>query len=458
MAKRKTTTHWMCSDCGNETLTWEGKCSSCGAWNTIKEVKILIEESEEKQSISKSSDAAAKTLLELSSELEISPNSHHYAFQSTHLQKFFGSGITVGSLTLLAGEPGLGKSTLCLQLLRSLIKKNSTLQCLYITAEESSHELARRSKRLGIPNELIIAQANNWSQISTLLTKHSGGVVVVDSIQTVYDHELTAAPGSVTQVSTLTSRLLAFAKSTDTAVILVGHVTKDGNIAGPKTLEHLVDSVLVIDSTESPAYRTLTFTKHRFGSTSELLLLKMGANGLDIITDPALALLETLEHGTGIVYGITMTKNLPSVTEIQALVTVPNSEQFSKGERTSIGIKSARLDTIIALMNKYLGVNLHSFGVFVHITGSTKVADDPSLDLPIMLAIISSYRNQSIDQLLNILSKSKSLFTGRLTLSGTIRAATMLNERTNVATKLGYELNTNIDLGSINNLKKYLQK
>jgi len=405
-----------------------------------------------------------------------------YPFSAAVLNDFWNQGLVAGSLTLLAGEPGLGKSTLGLQLLRALHQghiltnnssnihsvdpipksnssqpnstvdvksdQNQSLKLLYITAEESSFELARRSQRLGIPVEILALQSNNFEQIDKVLTSSQPEVVIIDSIQTIFSSQIPSAPGSITQVSTIASQLLAISKAQNIAIIIIGHVTKDGQIAGPKTLEHLVDSVLLLESSESAKYRTLAFSKHRFGSTTGMLLLKMEETGLEVVTDPSLALLENLETGVGVSYGIAMDRDLPLVVEIQALVAKPMMGGF--GRREAIGIKNAKLNVILAVAEKYLDLDLKDRDIYIQIAGLPKNLSDESLDLPILLAILSSLRNKSLNQIIDgETTKSKIVFAGRLTFSGNLRAATELDKRTNIAAKLGFQFNPNVNLGDI---------
>lgn len=347
----------------------------------------------------------------------------------------------------MAGEPGLGKSTLSLQLLRALKANNKNIKLLCITAEESTFELARRSERLKIPKEILVVQSNNFEQIQKLLERENPHVVIIDSIQTVSSSNIASSPGSVSQVSTLTNNFLAIAKARNISIILIGHVTKGGDIAGPKTLEHMVDSVLLMQSEENQHYRTLTFSKHRFGTTSAMLLMKMESSGLEIVTDPSLALLENLETGVGVCYGISLDKDLPLVVEVQALVGNENYSEKSFGRREALGIKNNKLNTILAICEKYLGISLRNQDVFVQVTGLPKNAVDDSLDLPILLAILSSLNNKSLSQLMK--TDDKLAFAGRLTLSGKIRKATHSESREKTAKKLKFEYNKKIEPGDL---------
>jgi DNA repair protein RadA/Sms len=264
------------------------------------------------------------------------------------------------------------------------------MKLLYITAEESLSELARRSQRLGIPNDIMVVQSNNFEHISEILIETKPNLVIIDSIQTIFSDQLSSSPGSVAQVSFLAAQFLAISKNYNISIILIGHVTKEGQIAGPKTLEHLVDSVVLLESSQNNNYRTLTFSKHRYGSTNQQLLLKMEVNGLQIVTDPSLALLENLETGVGVCYGIAMDKNLPLVVEIQALISNVNGNT-GFGRREVLGLKLGKLNTILAIMEKYFDLELKNREVYVQISGLSKILTDDSLDLAILLALLSSF-------------------------------------------------------------------
>ncbi len=456
----KLKTVYICSNCNHQEPKWAGKCANCNQWNTLHEETINVgkplDDKPRPQLIGGDNIfLEPKTIDKILTEVKNQKEPRIYKFSADLLNNFWGGGLVAGGLTLMAGEPGLGKSTLSLQLLRALFSGNKDIKLLYVTAEESTFELARRSERLNIPKEILIVQSNNFEQIQKLLEKEKPHVVIIDSIQTVSSSNISSSPGSVSQVSTLTNNFLAISKAHNISIILVGHVTKGGEIAGPKTLEHMVDSVMTMQSEDNPNYRTLTFNKHRFGTTSSMLLLKMEETGLQIVTDPSLALLENLETGVGVGYAISMDKDLPLVVEIQALVGNENFSEKSFGRREALGIKTNKLNTILAICEKYLGISLKNQDVFVQVTGLPKNSVDDSLDLPILLAIISSLNNKSITQLLKIKDNEKIAFAGRLTLSGKIRIATHNERRQETSKKLKFNYNPKIETG---NLQQVLQK
>jgi len=456
----KPKTIFQCSSCGYQNPKWLGKCPNCSAWNSfVEQVQKSPEDSAQIQSysVNQESQAQPDTLENILKKLKQDHQNHIFLFSTPILNNFWGKGLTAGSLTLLAGEPGLGKSTLALQVLRSLYltPAENKPNLLYVTAEESAFELARRSQRLNIPKEIKVLQANNFEQIEQILETSTSNVVIIDSIQTIFSSQISASPGSISQVSTLASRFLAISKSRNISIILIGHVTKDGQIAGPKTLEHLVDSVLLLEASESPQYRTLSFSKHRFGTTSSLLLMKMEETGLEIVTDPSLALLENLESGVGVSYGLAIDKDLPLIVEIQALVSKPNFGGSFFGRREALGIKAAKLNSILAIAEKYLDLDLKNRDIYIQLTGLPKNLQDESLDLPILLAVLSSVINQSLN---DVFKEKKLVFAGRLTFSGNLRNATNLELRENTSKKLGFKYNSQITAQEINQALKVIVK
>ncbi len=453
MSKSKTV--FICKECNYENPKWLGKCPNCGAWNSFEErVKSDLNNPNFTKSINKNQNFLVSSLEDVLEQSKNASEKRFYPFASNALNQFWGGGLVAGSLTLLAGEPGLGKSTLALQLLRSLFigGRANPPKLFYITAEESVIELARRSQRLEIPKQILVMQSNQFEQMEKVMQAHKPQVVIVDSIQTIFSNQLDSSPGSVSQVSLLASQFLAISKSLNISIIIIGHVTKEGQIAGPKTLEHLVDSVVLIESTKSTNYRTLSFSKHRFGSTEEMLLLKMEQFGLQIVTDPSLALLENLETGIGVVYGVAMDKNLPLVVEIQALVSSYFKSEGGFGRREALGFSTSKLNTILAVIEKYLELNLKNCDVYVQISGLPKNVNDDSLDLPIMLSVLSSVYNKSVEEVLKIDGKQKQkkkIFAGRLTLSGKIRKPTNQEQRQQISKNLGFEFNQNIKFGDL---------
>lgn len=454
-------TQYQCSSCNYISSKWLGKCSSCLSWNTFTEQTIDNTKNKALVWLPSKTSKQFVQLKDLDTDLQTTNNQLFYSFASEDLNTFWNRGIPSDAVTLLSGEPGLGKSTLALQLLRSLyLAKSSKIdnfKLLYISAEESINELARRSIRLNVTDQIHLAQMNQLEQIESIIRELKPAVTIIDSIQTIYSGAVASNPGSVSQVTSVTSRLLILAKSLGLSILIIGHVTKDGSIAGPKTLEHMVDSVLLIERSDNLIYRTLTFTKHRFGTTDNLLLLKMQEDGLSIVQDPSLALLENIEKGVGICYGVGMDKNLTFVVELQVLVSNPINQAF--GRRESIGFKSSKLNAILAIMEKYLYLDIKNRDVYLQVTGMPKSILDDNLDLPIMLAVISSYLNKSVEEIIDTVDmKPKQVFAGRLTFSGNLRVPTNLDQRKNIAKQLGFEFNPKIEFGNLNKLAKVITR
>jgi DNA repair protein RadA/Sms len=467
---------YKCSQCDYEVNKWLGKCPSCNAWNSFVEVDITpIGKAGIKIDGPTSKPASIADILE---QIKVNPEQRFYDFSSSALTDFWGKGLVAGSFVLLAGEPGLGKSTIALQLLRSLHTQNKN-HILYITAEESIFELARRADRLQISREILLLQTNHFEQIEKTLIETKPNIVVLDSVQTFYSTELNSNPGSVMQVSYLASQLLSICKNYNISIILIGHVTKDGQIAGPKTLEHLVDSVLLLERSDVSNYRTLMFTKNRYGATDKQLLLKMEQSGLETVSNPSLALLENLESGLGVCYGLAIEKSIPFVVEVQVLVSKPTKSEENYGRREALNLKLSKLNTILAITEKYLDLNLRSRDVYVQISGLAKNLVDDSLDLAILLAIISSVKNVMVEDLYTISlsskgkiqtedadnsieltktkkikpkSEKKPIFAGRLTLSGQLRVATNDKEREKTSSNLGFEYNPHVQIGELRDL------
>jgi DNA repair protein RadA/Sms len=303
---------------------------------------------------------------------------------------------------------------------------------------------------LGIPGALNLLQTQKYEQIEQELIHSKPQLVVIDSIQTIYSGSMESSPGSVAQVTNIVTQLLAICKTERIALLIIGHVTKEGSIAGPRTLEHLVDTVLMMEKTQQDLL-TVSFNKYRFGSTEHILFLKMAETGLAIIQDASLLLLENLEDGVGIIYSIVRIKNQNVVVEVQALV----SKNYGGAgfQRQGIGITAAKLNSIVAIIRKYLQYDLDGTDIYVNIVGMPKGNWDESLDLAVALAILSSYLNRPIQELIHTSSKARPVFSGRVTLSGTIRPATALATRQKTASKLKLNYNPTIVDGPITNLR-----
>lgn len=448
MAKKERV-HYVCSNCQFDTEQWQGKCPSCGQWNTLEKIEPAVTSASGKPKPTATALTSKRASLFEASKYLDEKEQKRILFHSPLLNEFFSGGIAADSITLLAGEPGLGKSTFALQLLKSTLQAQ-TLDALYITAEESIEELARRSIRLGVPNTLEILQTQRFETIEAELNTRKPQLVILDSIQTVFSTAMDSAPGSVSQVTNIATQLLSICKTHRIALIIIGHVTKDGSIAGPRTLEHLVDTVLMMERTQQDLL-TVSFVKYRFGSTEHIIFLKMAETGLSIIQDPSLLLLENLEDGVGITYSVVRIKNQNIIVEIQALV----AKNFSGTgfQRQGIGITNAKLNSLIAIIKKYLHFDLDGSDIYVTLLGLPRGIWDESLDLTIILAILSSFTNKTIQDLMGMNGKSRPVFAGRVTLSGTIRNATANPTRAKTAEKLKLDYNPTIQAGELKNLQ-----
>jgi len=430
MAKAKNKTIFVCQSCGAQRPRWEGKCSECGEWNTIVEETFTDVsggfggKSKDRGWVSTSS-ASTQTL-----RLDQSLSEAQMARAKTdigELDRVLGGGLAESSFVLLGGAPGIGKSTLLLQMAGGLAKNGKKV--LYISAEESVNQTASRAHRLGIKSPLIeIASESNMTLILDMAEKHKPDVLIVDSVQTIFIPEVTSAPGSVSQVRESAGQLMTFAKRTKTAVMLIGHVTKDGNLAGPKVLEHMVDCVLSFEGDGSSHYRLLRTLKNRFGSALELGVFEMSGLGLKEVTNPSeLFLQERSQNRVGSSIFCSLEGTRPLLCEIQAL-SLNSNNSFPR--RTSVGIDINRLHLLTAVMDRHLGVKMSFSDLYVNVVGGLKI-DEPSVDAAIAAAILSTDRNQALD--------ADALFLGEIGLTGEIRAISFPEIRMREAMKLGFK-------------------
>lgn len=423
MSKIKTA--FFCSNCGYESAKWTGKCPSCNEWNTF--VEEVIEKSNTKNAKRdwkeyNNNDFNGKTvaLHEVSAGEEkriITPDAE--------LNRVLGNGIVAGSITLIAGEPGIGKSTLFLQ--NGLLLKDTVT--LYISGEESEQQIKMRADRLGIKNENFYLLTETSTQvIFQEIKKLKPKLVIVDSIQTLHSPFIESSAGSVSQIRESAAEFQRFAKETNTPVFLIGHITKDGNIAGPKILEHMVDTVLQFEGDQHYAYRILRTIKNRFGSTSELGIYEMTGTGMRPVSNPSEILITQKEEQlTGISIAATLEGLRPLLIEVQALVT---QSVYGTPQRTSSGFDLRRLQLLLAVLEKRGGFHFGMKDVFVNIAGGLKV-EDPSIDLAMVSALLSSYEDIPLSQHI--------AFAGEVGLSGEIRAVNRIEQRIAEAEKLGFE-------------------
>lgn len=417
MAKTKTV--YFCSNCGNESPKWLGKCPNCGEWNTYVEEKVTVKSGKELLLPASSMDNAPVRLSEIKGEKE-----ERILMPSGELNRVLGGGLVPGSIILVGGEPGIGKSTLVLQnMLRIRSRK-----VLYVSGEESAKQLKMRADRLGADGgECFILCETSLEKIFAHLRSTSPGIVVIDSIQTIASEALESSAGSVGQVRECAAAFLKYAKETGTPVILIGHINKEGTIAGPKVLEHIVDAVIQFEGDRHYMYRLLRSIKNRFGSTSELGIYEMTEVGLREVSNPSeLLLSESGEELSGVAIGVTLDGVRPFLIETQALV---STAAYGTPQRSVTGFDSKRMNMLLAVLEKRVGFKLAQKDVFLNIAGGLKV-NDPALDLAVICAILSS----NVDL---VIPKSVCM-SGEVGLSGEIRPVTRLEQRISEANKLGF--------------------
>lgn len=419
MAKVKTT--FACQSCGSTYAKWQGKCTACGEWNTI--VEEVIEKQEKGEVDWRESQESSSGKPRKLREVEVG-ESYRIDSGDSELNRVLGGGITPGSLVLMGGEPGIGKSTLLLQLAIKL----KGWKVLYISGEESEKQIQQRALRLGHENEACyILTETATHKVFHYIKELQPDIVVVDSIQTMQSRTIESTPGSVSQIRECTAEFQRFAKETNTPVFLVGHITKDGHIAGPKILEHIVDTVLQFEGDRNHVYRILRTIKNRFGSTAELGLYEMQGNGLRIVENPSEILItQKDENMGGVAIAATMEGMRPMLIEVQALV---STAFYGTPQRSATGFDAKRLNMLLAVLEKRVGVNIGTKDVFLNIAGGLKV-EDPAIDLAIVAALMSSYQDVAISM--------KYAFAGEVGLSGEVRAVNRVEQRIQEAEKLGF--------------------
>jgi len=420
----KTKSSFFCQSCGHESTKWLGKCPSCNQWNTfVEELTQTESKNDWKTETTRSKINKPKNLSEVQSGNEwrlVSPNQE--------LNRVLGGGIVPGSLILIGGEPGIGKSTLMLQLGLQLKK----IKILYVTGEESEQQVKMRAQRIEQnkieQDDFYILTETNTKNIFLAIEQLQPQLVIVDSIQTLYSPMLDSAAGSIAQVRQCAGEMMKFAKETDTPVFLVGHITKDGTLAGPKVLEHMVDTVLQFEGDRHLTYRILRTTKNRFGSTSEIGIYEMLGNGLREVSNPSEILISQKEQPqSGTTIGATIEGNRPLLIEIQSLV---SPASYGTPQRTPTGFDHKRLNMLLAVLEKRCGFRLGQQDVFVNMAGGIFV-EDPAIDLALCVSIVSSLEE--------IVVSDKVCFAAEIGLGGELRAVNRIDQRISEAEKLGFE-------------------
>ncbi len=420
MAKKKTA--FFCQECGAQSPKWIGKCPSCGKWNTFVEEVIAGDEKAEWEEEFKT--PAAKSAPKILDDIEAGKE-QRIKTNDAELDRVLGGGIVPGSIVLIGGEPGIGKSTLMLQVALQLNMKN----ILYVSGEESGQQIKMRAQRLGLTSDSVLIYTetkleNIFSQIKAI----KPSLLIIDSIQTIFTDRIEAASGSVSQIRQCTAELMKFAKQTNTPVFLIGHITKEGALAGPKVLEHMVDTVIQFEGDRHLSYRILRTTKNRFGSTSELGIYEMQSKGLRQVSNPSEILIsQRSDDLSGIAIGASLEGNRPLLIEIQSLI---SPATYGTPQRSSTGFDPRRLNMLLAVLEKRGGFRLGVQDVFLNIAGGLRV-DDPAIDLAVVVSLVSSLEEVPLSK--------KLCFAAEIGLGGEVRAVNRIESRITEAEKLGFK-------------------
>ena len=411
---------YFCQNCGHEESKWLGQCPMCREWNTFVEEKVTVSKGTAAKNTVR--EAEVVTLSSVSTDQE-----DRMQTEIEELDRVLGGGVVPGSLVLVGGDPGIGKSTLLLQVCKRLSDQGRKV--LYISGEESLKQIKLRANRMGtFSDHLLLLCETNLETIRQVIEREHPAVAVIDSIQTMYSEEVTAAPGSVSQVREATNTLMQIAKGLNITIFIVGHVTKEGTVAGPRVLEHMVDTVLYFEGDRHASYRILRGVKNRFGSTNEIGVFEMRETGLEEVPNPSEYMLNGRpEDASGSVVACSMEGTRPILMEIQALVCRSN---FGMPRRTAAGTDYNRVNLLMAVLEKRVGLPLSNYDAYINIAGGIRM-NEPAIDLGIVMAIVSSYKNQSI-------SPGPIVF-GEVGLSGEVRAVSMPEQRVAEARKLGFK-------------------
>ena len=440
MAKAKNTA-FFCKECGYESAKWFGQCPACKEWNTFVEEPVSKPKSA--KGIAGTSQRAAAS----SAPVPVEINSVSFEENDrtstgiAELDRVLGGGIVAGSLVLVGGDPGIGKSTLLLQMCYNLSAEGKDV--LYISGEESLKQIKLRADRIGkCSGTLKLLCETSLDNIEDILTRNKPEIVIIDSIQTMYKEDVAAAPGSVSQVRETTSILMQLAKGLNITIFIVGHVTKEGTVAGPRMLEHMVDTVLYFEGDRYASYRILRGVKNRFGSTNEIGVFEMREDGLKQVLNPSEFMLSGRpEDASGSVVACLMEGTRPILVEVQALISHTN---FGMPRRTSVGTDYNKVNLLMAVIEKKMGIQMGDYDAYVNIAGGMKITE-PALDLALVMALISSYKNRPLD--------SKTIVFGEVGLAGEVRAVSQAQQRVMEAKKLGFKrcIMPEVSVGNLKN-------
>lgn len=410
---------FFCQNCGHEESKWLGQCPMCKEWNTFVEERVTMAKT---AAVKDRKELRAVPLSQVQTEAEERVSTH-----INELDRVLGGGIVPGSLILVGGDPGIGKSTLLLQVCRELARTEKKV--LYISGEESLRQIKLRAQRMGeFTEHLLLLCETNLELIRQAIERERPETVVIDSIQTMFSEEVGSAPGSVSQVREATNALMQLAKGLCITIFIVGHVTKEGTVAGPRVLEHMVDTVLYFEGDRHASYRILRGVKNRFGSTNEIGVFEMRQDGLREVKNASEFMLDGRpEHASGSVVACSMEGTRPILLEIQALVCESN---LGIPRRTAAGTDYNRVNLLMAVLEKRIGYRLANYDAYVNIAGGIKI-NEPAVDLGIVMAIVSSYKNRPLDE--------RTIVFGEVGLSGEVRAVSMPEQRVQEAKKLGFE-------------------
>ncbi|MEE0946602.1 MAG: DNA repair protein RadA [Acutalibacteraceae bacterium] len=416
----KIKTAYVCSNCGYQSAKWSGRCNNCGEWNALEETVVSTQKNVGigLQPVS----ATAVKINEISSDFE--PRT---IIGINELDRVLGGGIVNGSVVLLSGDPGIGKSTILLQVCKSL---PDNLKILYVSGEESCHQIKLRAERLGVKKEnLYVMSDNNTQSVCDYIISDKPNIVMIDSIQTMQIPELQSSAGSIVQVRESTTMLLKVAKSNNIPLFIVGHVNKGGDIAGPKVLEHIVDTVLYFEGDRNQSYRILRAIKNRFGSTNEIGVFEMSENGLNEVENPSATILSgRAKDVSGSCVACILEGSRPILSEVQALVTPTG---FGNARRVATGFDYNRLNMLLAVLEKRIGLHFSNRDVYVNVAGGLRL-DEPAADLPVALSLVSGLRDTVIDE--DIIA------FGEIGLSGELRTVSNPRARVNEAARLGFKI------------------